>query len=165
MNTPFKSSRLEVVSSVSVVPEEPWNALARETFYTSHRWLEFVERQPGASSEYVLAWHGDALAAGLPCYEIRTEDNQLCDPVRLADARVSGARASPPPRPPPRLRGDVPPQARRCRNQIADLAFRYRHRVVPERTGVGALGHLTGARCCIFTAVHPTDAFRGSDNG
>jgi hypothetical protein len=90
MNTPFKSSRLEVVSSVSVVPEEPWNALARETFYTSHRWLEFVERQPGASSEYVLAWHGDALAAGLPCYEIRTEDNQFCDPVRLIDGRWRG---------------------------------------------------------------------------
>src|ERR1035437_7959764 len=57
MNTPFKSSRLEVVSSVSVVPGEPWDALAREAFYTSHRWLEFVERQPGAASEYVLAWH------------------------------------------------------------------------------------------------------------
>src|ERR1035437_9941540 len=60
MNTPFKSSRLEVVSSVSVVPEEPWNALARETFYTSHRWLEFVARQPGGASEDVAAWVGDA---------------------------------------------------------------------------------------------------------
>src|ERR1035441_9043659 len=105
MNTPFKSSRLEVVSSVSVVPEEPWNALARETFYTSHRWLEFVERQPGASSEYVLAWHGDALAAGPPCSEIRTEDNQFSQPPPPAAAPAgqcaAGGGASAPSPPPP----------------------------------------------------------------
>lgn len=80
---------VDVANSIVEVPRDAWNAMA-VGLYSSHEWLTAVESEVDGRCEYVLAWDGAELVAGLPVYLVRLSGDDLYRPVNHLDRFTSG---------------------------------------------------------------------------
>ncbi len=75
---------VDVVKSLDDVGSEAWDALTGGSFYASHAWMRYQERDPGTSVRYVLVHDAEErLVAGLPVYLVTSEASGMYDPARL----------------------------------------------------------------------------------
>ncbi|GHH82957.1 hypothetical protein GCM10018793_43850 [Streptomyces sulfonofaciens] len=75
---------VDVVKSIDGVDSDAWQTLAGGSFYASHAWMRYQERDPGSSVRYVLVRDAEGrLVAGLPVYLVDTETSGMYDPERL----------------------------------------------------------------------------------
>ncbi|MFC9227469.1 GNAT family N-acetyltransferase [Streptomyces decoyicus] len=76
--------KTEIVKSLDEVANAAWDAMAGDSFYSSHAWLAYQEKDPGVSVRYVLVHDGTGrLLTGLPVYLVTSEANGMYDPARL----------------------------------------------------------------------------------
>ncbi|KMS69715.1 hypothetical protein ACM01_34020 [Streptomyces viridochromogenes] len=75
---------IEVVKSLDGVESDSWDALAGGSFYASHAWMAYQERDPASSVRYVLIRDAEKrLVAGVPVYLVDSEASGMYDPARL----------------------------------------------------------------------------------
>lgn len=75
---------VDVVKSLDSVDSDDWDTLTGGSFYASHAWMRYQERDPGSTVHYVLIRDGEGrLVAGLPVYLVTSEASGMYDPERL----------------------------------------------------------------------------------
>ncbi|UJW29921.1 GNAT family N-acetyltransferase [Saccharothrix sp. AJ9571] len=82
---------ITTVNCMAEVSPGDWNGLSGATsFYLSHEWLSFVERDTSATAKYLLLSGGSRLLAALPLYAVENETNRY---YRVApDYLIAGTR-------------------------------------------------------------------------
>jgi predicted N-acyltransferase len=66
-----------IVDSVADVGQEYWDSLSRNSFYSSHRWLRFCERDPSARLRYLVVLRDGRPRAAVPIHEVWREPNTV----------------------------------------------------------------------------------------
>jgi predicted N-acyltransferase len=76
--------RIEVAEDIDAIGQEDWDDLAVGSFYATHAWGRYQQRDPHSTARYVLVRdERDRLAAAAPVYLVDRETSARYDPDRL----------------------------------------------------------------------------------